>query len=472
MIKVMIVEDDKLTRMGILASVHWEACNMQVVFDTGMPQRALEFLEHNEADLLLADISMPVMSGLELAKRAKSLRPSLQFALLTMHQNFNYVQEALRLGALDYICKSQFEQDDVEEILLNMKKRFEAVQGSKRPADYLEREGACYIAVHPGSSVSPLHAFASQFSLQENPLHDNASLYFFSPGTPISQRDNTEHALRNISCKDLMLLSLPDADNYPDKTLLSLACLQKENLFYTFVPGFHSSSLAELVCDIPATSYDQFQDRTDEFLSLKWIFNRSLADSIMESLRYSRIPYTKLIRLFSKAEHKMNLCYGFLLPEDALLLPEEFLTFYHARRWFDQAAELICQAVERHSYSPYIVECLSQALLILHTEYPSPLFSDDVARRVHLSRSYFCQIFKKMTHQSFNHYLRSVRLDKAKELLIKTNYSISDIAEKTGYAGEKYFSQLFHAETGKTPSLYRQEYRERTPLPERPLNSP
>ena len=158
----------------------------------------------------------------------------------------------------------------------------------------------------------------------------------------------------------------------------------------------------------------------------------------------------------------VSVCYGLLLFQSDPLC-ETDQPFLQSRDRdqqllrFQKTAEKIRQAVEWQSYSPYLVECLSQALLIIHTEYDRPLLSDDLAKRVHLSRSYFCQLFKKMTHQSFNRYLREVRLAKAKELLARTALPISDVAEKTGYPDEKYFSKLFHSETGMTPSVYRQQ---------------
>ena len=93
MIRVVIVEDDKLARLGIISSISWENYGMTIIFDTGNPQKALEYMEEHGADLLLTDLSMPVMSGLDLVKKARKFLTSLQFAVLTMHQNFDYIQE-------------------------------------------------------------------------------------------------------------------------------------------------------------------------------------------------------------------------------------------------------------------------------------------------------------------------------------------------------------------------------------------
>lgn len=454
-IRIVIVEDDKLARLGIISSITWENYGMTIIFDTGSPQKALEYMKENRTDLLLTDLSMPVMSGLDLVKKARNFQPALQFAVLTMHQNFDYIQEALRLGALDYICKSQFEQDDVAQIIGKIRKRYDSVSHSAPSLDVFPRSGPCYIVLYPCSAVSPFQTLCADLSITEKNLHEHASLYYLDDISP-SARLKWEETL-SMPLSDVMAVKLEDADHFTDETLQSVPPFNHQSYFYTFKEGYFTEKIAELMSDDAITTYEYYADAKKDFLSLKWIFNRNQFQSVMDSFCSNRIPYVKLISLFSKAETEINNCYGFLFPRSSFTLPDYFPTFYHASKWFEKTAEKIRQAVEWQSYSPYLVECLSQALLIIHTEYDRPLLSDDLAKRVHLSRSYFCQLFKKMTHQSFNRYLREVRLAKAKELLARTALPISDVAEKTGYPDEKYFSKLFHSETGMTPSVYRQQ---------------
>lgn len=461
MIRVIIVEDDKLTRLGIISSVPWNEYHMKIVYDTGNPQKALEYLDSNQADLLLTDISMPIMSGIELIRHAKKKSPQIQFAVLTMHQNFEYIQEALRLGALDYICKSQLDQDEVKDIILQIKDRYISVLRTPSHFNNLSRCGPCYMLLHPGFDYSSLDRILTAYPIHSLQVHEYARFYYMESTELMEQehsiRERLEADITDKIPPDTMIIKLTDADNFTDDTILSLPCLQKDNLFYTFRQGFHCLKVSELIGEGMVTSYENYEQYKEHFLSLKWIFNHTLFENIMDGLCRDHIPYPKLVSLFFKTELEINQCYGFLIPQEPFILPDAFLSFSHARIWFENAADKICSAIESHSYSPYVIECLSQAILIMQTEYDKPLFSEDIAKRVHLSRSYFCQLFKKLTRQSFNHYLRDIRLTKAKELLSKTALSIQEIAEKTGYPDEKYFSHLFHMETGRTPSIYRQE---------------
>lgn len=77
----------------------------------------MEFLESNRVDLLLTDLAMPVMSGIELIKKVRKEFSHIYTVVLTLHQDFEYIQEALRLGAIDYIAKVQLEKERFEEVL-------------------------------------------------------------------------------------------------------------------------------------------------------------------------------------------------------------------------------------------------------------------------------------------------------------------------------------------------------------------
>ena len=105
---------------------------------------------------------------------------------------------------------------------------------------------------------------------------------------------------------------------------------------------------------------------------------------------------------------------------------------------------------------------LNKSLKIIENELAEPLTIRNVAERVNLSRSYFSLCFKKITGLSFNHYLRDKRIELAKNYLENTNLSIMQIAEKTGYDDEKYFSKVFKQTTGVLPTQWRKKHTTQT----------
>ncbi len=117
MYSVLIVDDDKLARKGLIAITDWAKCGMQVVGDVANGKLAMDFLAEHQVDLAVVDMVMPVMNGLEFIQESSRLYPQLQYVMLSFHEDFEYVKSALRLGALDYISKLRIEEDCTQSFM-------------------------------------------------------------------------------------------------------------------------------------------------------------------------------------------------------------------------------------------------------------------------------------------------------------------------------------------------------------------
>ena len=125
MIKVLVVDDDKLARKGIISLLDWQKHHMQVVGDVQNGKAALEFLKENEVDLVFVDIDMPEMDGIEFMERCSQEKPEILFVVLTFYEEFSYAQSAIRLGSLDYISKAALEFSDSDAILERIERKYE-----------------------------------------------------------------------------------------------------------------------------------------------------------------------------------------------------------------------------------------------------------------------------------------------------------------------------------------------------------
>lgn len=126
---VLIVDDDKLARKGLIAVIDWEQYGLCVVGDVQNGKKALEFLENHPVDLVFTDIDMPEMNGLELMKICKENYPETDFVIFSVYEDFSFARQALRLGALDYISKIEFDPEECDAIL---KKIVEKYQNKRR----------------------------------------------------------------------------------------------------------------------------------------------------------------------------------------------------------------------------------------------------------------------------------------------------------------------------------------------------
>lgn len=117
MIEALIVDDEGLVRKGLRVMLPWEQHGIRIVGEAASAEKALEFMQTRPVTLLVTDITMPGMSGLELIQHLNATHARVKAVILTCHQDFNYIQQALRLGAIDYIVKTQLEDQDLDALL-------------------------------------------------------------------------------------------------------------------------------------------------------------------------------------------------------------------------------------------------------------------------------------------------------------------------------------------------------------------
>ena len=124
MYSIMIVEDEELVRQGLTSLVNYEQFGMKVIDQAENGRIAWEKFQAQPADLLLTDINMPQMNGLELAKLVRDQAPKCHIVFLTGYDDFDYARTAIKLGADDYLLKP-FSKDDVEEMLAKVQTKLD-----------------------------------------------------------------------------------------------------------------------------------------------------------------------------------------------------------------------------------------------------------------------------------------------------------------------------------------------------------
>ena len=105
MITIVIADDHLIVRQGLRALLDAET-DFMVVGEAGNGQEALEILEKLQPDILVADLTMPILSGIEITQKSKQFSPNTRVIILSMHSNEPYVLEALRNGAWGYVLKT------------------------------------------------------------------------------------------------------------------------------------------------------------------------------------------------------------------------------------------------------------------------------------------------------------------------------------------------------------------------------
>lgn len=133
MIKVVLVDDEMLVRMGLKAAVDWAGLGFEVVGDACDGEQGVELCRALSPQLVITDIMMPKLDGLEMIRQIKAFAPKTRFIVLSSYNEFELVKKAMQLGAKDYLLKLSMGSESVSEMLLCM--REELLQEAGAPVE-------------------------------------------------------------------------------------------------------------------------------------------------------------------------------------------------------------------------------------------------------------------------------------------------------------------------------------------------
>lgn len=120
MIKVLVVDNEKLVRKGIVLEINWLSLVCIVVGEASNRLEAIEFVNKYNPDLIITDIRIPKMDGIQMLTRLREEKNDIEVIFLTANNDFLYAQKAIKLLAVDYLLKP-FEDGELEEVILPIK---------------------------------------------------------------------------------------------------------------------------------------------------------------------------------------------------------------------------------------------------------------------------------------------------------------------------------------------------------------
>nr|WP_289766060.1 response regulator [uncultured Acetatifactor sp.] len=468
--KVLIAEDEILVREGLKGIVDWERLDMEIIGCAVNGKQALELYEKEHPDILLTDIRMPVMDGLELIAHIRERDKAIRIVILSCFEEFRYLQEAMRMEVSDYILKLKMKPAEIENAMCRLKEE-------------LFKE---YIFYHQ----IPVSVFRSrvermQISIQENPLllcrlvlleykevrptrvDDGGMLARFlvlnmaeeivrryGAGELIGEREDCYLFLTNA------IQSEDGGYTAPERLLREIARTLSESLNVRAV--WIISSVAESWERLPDL-YQECVDALEETWLGKDIVYAALAGR--RALLWQRKTQEACRRIRTllpwKEEQQEHLCA--LLTEQAAkgtldkdsaerLLIEglsqcgleqgaaakirESGTFLEAVSVYTEA----CQQAQQQSQGRLSVE-IYEALGYIDGHLEQKLSLQSVSGRVGLSPNYFSSLFKKEMDISFVDYVTQKRVERAKEMLMNTDLKTWEVAERTGFVNDSYFSR-------------------------------
>lgn len=451
MIRVYVVDDEKLVRRGIIGLIDWEKYDMKVVGDSGSGEEALGFLQEKGADILFSDLEMPGLSGIPFLQEVRRRFPRLQIVVLTMHQEFELIQQALRIGILDYITKAQIEEENVAPFMLSVQKRYLETERHYQRQERKVETGTVYVWELP--DCGQMRAVAGELESQGMAFELLNEASFLFPGTVNFRR--LKGMAGQFDGERTTLLEIGQVLEVPyDKLENVLQTAGKQRLFEDREPG----------CYCYSYSYpDLLRER--ESLAKEKVLQLSLEMAFMVQDGCYRKGMEQIRKALLSAEERVAVFYHFNLHwsefsgKDISRYFQEtgqFLWWYQWREWFDEVRRLVLESLGGTDTELAAMEEIHRAVNYIREHMDKDITLEELLRLTGMSKSHFSRKFKKMTGKTFVTYLNDMRIESAKKYLLETKQPIYWIARQVGYGDEKYFRRIFKERIGDNPKQFRE----------------
>lgn len=460
MLKILIIDDDVLTRKGIQMLMPWAKYDMEIVGEASNGQAALDFLSEHSVDLALVDIDMPVMNGISFIETASKIYPQLNYVILTIHTEFEYIQNVLRLGAIDYIAKSQFDQENFDQILARIQASIakqNIVSADTRNHQWKESK-ILYPYIYVLLSIESDNEESLERFLEINSLSERSDIYELIPNVYVFTDERSQFLFPEFFINTTLLCISDVSDmTYHDLSKL-LRKYKNEQFFYDYQPlkRINYKRAYELREEEYIADESVLEQKKKDWISLNWIHENELFHQFRLDLKNCKLKFSSLYHLLLTLERVWNTAYSELTGKK-LTLPESFHHWSEVENWLMEMYEKTNLFNASSRYSTDVTRSILSVKNYIDTHYADSIDTAEIARHSGMSYGYFSRCFHDIIGISFSDYCISVRIRQAKQLLTNTSLTIQQIAFEIGYNDEKYFSRLFKKNTGLSPSDFRRQ---------------
>ncbi|MCM3042129.1 response regulator [Paenibacillus motobuensis] len=428
--KLMIVDDEYEIRQG-LRSFDYSSYHIDVVADCENGLFALQTMMNEQIDLLVTDIRMPLMDGLELAEKVASRYPHMKIIVLSGYDDFEYARTCMKHGSLDYLLKP-LDFEDYGKILARAVRMVEQERVHELQRAAWERKAKL--------SVQHLRKRFLRDLLYSEMKEDAIELE--SSAAEIMLEEYTEY----VVC----LLRFTEYPRRPrgvgDKDW-ALILFTLDNLMQDlWGKGYHYVD-ADGQCALIWTDRAAIDGYKEDPQSLAV----ELEQVIQRLKRFRGLFKSKLIYTIGTVVQQPNqICRSY---QEAAALFRQDDTSSRDLPGIEAAdpEEAACNAEQINNGHRLIQE----AKQFIEHNYDRTITLDDVAEYVHLNASYLSFLFKELTGQKYIDYITSFRIEKAKSLLRHTNHKVHEVGEMVGYENPRYFTLVFKKYNQLSPLEYR-----------------
>lgn len=514
----MLVDDEVFSRKGLLRLIDWEACGFRIVAEADNGEDALELIYRLKPDLVITDIRMPVLDGLELIRRTtQSEGESPEFIIISGYDDFKYAQQAVRYGVHDFVLKP-IDETEFMDTLRRLHGKLSQRQEARAREERLQG-GAVIESILKGvATEGEIIGWEERLNLKSA----NALFYILielndhhpwrekaEDITPSRFMELVQSALEHLAgdgqtfplhehrnrlgliVSDQALVALGDSiESFAKRLIRELGTLEGRVFVYV---GGPVSRLAEL---------GEAYQAAKEALQYKYACDDSgivlSAEATLKPIQYLGIDQGRYGRIIEEVEElqldrledsigaifrdfqekrfapeavKMNLhqcVLGIVQIVRSMDGDEQTLCFFTAMMgWHDM--NLTLRELKRlftsfaFESAKYIAELrrerqrgdIHKIRSYIEAHYQDYITLKSIASRFYMNPVYLGQLFKKSYGIYFNDFLLHLRVNEAKRLLRQTDLRVYEVAERVGFGNPDYFVTQFEKLEKVTPGEYR-----------------
>lgn len=478
MCRVLLVDDEYMVLSGITYLIPWKELGLELVGTAYNGEEALEIVMEKEIDIVISDITMPIMSGIEFLSEARKRNKNFQIIYLSGYQEFEYVKEGMALGALNYLLKPV----DKNELLKSLDLAIEKVKETENKDRllYLTEQKSLknwlvngkdemVMSLFPLEDCETYNAFVGSFKDDSftKALDSHQEIYYFTEND-----ESIFGIILNKNKNELKEFYVELAREYPEDVFLFGGPLVTEvndlkksyEVAVSLEDSYYFYNLIQKGCIwIELNNHlEEIYYNTNEELPLlsKASQDNSLEDRINMILDFfnatpippNHIRYFTLL-LLSDARSYYDIQQPDSYQEEVDRI-RNINNINEVQKLFENLEQEIGKLLEERSYNE-LTHCVIDKI---RKNYGKDLRLKEVADDLFVNAMYLGQTFKRDTNKTFSQYLNEYRMKKAEELLIKSSRSVNEIAHEVGYSSSGYFYKNFRDTYGITPKDFRGKY--------------
>ncbi len=516
MVRVLLVDDEIFTIRMLQNIISWAELGMQVIGYAQSGTEAYEKTVKEKPDIIISDICMPGMDGLEFIKAVRNFDDSIKTILMSAYADFSYVKEGMKLGCSDYILKP-IDEAELEQVLQKViqeirgkKEQDKALQRSEERLDQMNlyqymRTGYRKNHVLKSKRFSGMQKYCvfmiqlSNATIEEYDNSSNIQMDHEKYITSILEKLmlSFQREFRILDYDEgcwIVILDMTEGLRREDIAVDIDACMVKETGLRVKI-SFSStgSSIDELpalydeVCNLSRYSfymgdtnilgygYNCNKEELDKVRNIDII--RDLEQAIKNGNKENALSIlNEAIDSSLKGNPDVlgsiyDLCYQTAtlvrkyLPEDEKEQNELLTLTYENISEIQSLKALRCRMADILEKLPdagdptqtaAYSKPVKESIKLIEKNYDRNLSLEEICREVAVSKNYFSYLFKRETGMNLWNYLTIIRLQHAKQLLEETDLKSYEIAFKVGYDNPSYFSKIFRKYENMTPNEYRE----------------